>query len=180
MGLPDKRTKYLRLCPMRTPTMQWNEFTIRETTPADLDIVLDHRRNMFADMGYQDEAVLDAMLLTSRPFFAERLQEGRYRGWLVEDSSHQIVAGGGIIIFDYHSSARDPSPKRPMIVNMYTRPSYRRRGIARKLMGLMIEWCRREGFGMVLLHASKDGRPLYEQLGFKPTNEMRLMLRPET
>ena len=30
---------------------------------------------------------------------------------------------------------------------------------------------------IVTLHASKFGRPLYEQHGFQPTNEM--MLRPE-
>ena len=41
----------------------------------------------------------------------------------------------------------------------------------------MIDWCRREGFAFVSLHASKDGRHLYDGLGFKPTNEMRLNLR---
>jgi GNAT superfamily N-acetyltransferase len=60
---------------------------------------------------------------------------------------------------------------------MYTEPAYRRKGIARELMKRMIDWCRQEGFGTVLLHASKDGRSLYESLGFTPTNEMRLMLR---
>jgi hypothetical protein len=29
---------------------------------------------------------------------------------------------------------------------------------------------------MVSLHASDFGRPLYESLGFRPTNEMRLKL----
>jgi hypothetical protein len=31
------------------------------------------------------------------------------------------------------------------------------------------------GVESLVLHASKDGRPLYEQLGFKATNEMRLV-----
>jgi len=30
----------------------------------------------------------------------------------------------------------------------------------------------------VSLHASDDGRKLYEELGFQPTNEMRLELNP--
>lgn len=64
-----------------------------------------------------------------------------------------------------------------MVVNVYTDPSHRRQGIARKLMEVIIDWCRSEGFGSVLLHASDEGRPLYESLGFTPTNEMRLMLR---
>ena len=161
----------------KSTPLQRGGFTIREATVADLDLVLHHRRSMFFDMGYRDEAVLSAMLSTSRPFFSERLADGRYRAWFVESPSGDVVAGGGLIIFDYHSSPRDPHPRKPVIVNMYTNPAYRRKGFARTLMETMIAWCRTQGFGSILLHASKDGRPLYEQLGFEPTNEMRLMLR---
>jgi len=44
-------------------------------------------------------------------------------------------------------------------------------------METIVEWCRGEGFGYVSLHASKDGRLLYETMGFQPTNEMRLYLK---
>lgn len=44
-------------------------------------------------------------------------------------------------------------------------------------MQTMIDWCRHEGFTHVSLHASADGRSLYESLGFEPSNEMRLNLR---
>jgi GNAT superfamily N-acetyltransferase len=53
----------------------------------------------------------------------------------------------------------------------------RRRGVARQLMLTMIDWCRTQGFVQVDLHASKQGKPLYESLGFQPTTEMRLKLR---
>jgi GNAT superfamily N-acetyltransferase len=79
------------------------------------------------------------------------------------------------MIFDYHSSPRDPLPQRAVVVNMYTDPPFRRQGIARRLMDIMIDRCRREGFGSAELHASDDRRPLYEKLGFRQTNEMRLM-----
>ena len=64
-----------------------------------------------------------------------------------------------------------------MIVNVYTEPAYRRRGLARRLMIAMLDWLRQQGYGTVSLHASDYGRPLYESLGFKVTNEMRLQLR---
>jgi GNAT superfamily N-acetyltransferase len=153
------------------------QVSIREGTLADLETILHHRRMMFYDMGNRDEAALSAMLATSRPIFANRLRDGTYCAWLAEDASKHVVAGGGIMIFDYHSSPRDPFPKRAMIVNMYTDPAFRRQGIARRLMEIMIDWCRKGGFGSVWLHASDDGRPLYEKLGFRQTNEMRLMLR---
>jgi predicted GNAT family acetyltransferase len=64
-----------------------------------------------------------------------------------------------------------------MIVNVYTEPDHRRRGLARRLMVTMLDWLRQEGYGTVSLHASDYGRALYESLGFRATNEMRLQLK---
>ncbi|HXX64798.1 MAG TPA: GNAT family N-acetyltransferase [Bacteroidota bacterium] len=155
----------------------WNGFTIREGNLEDLDTILTHRRNMFVDIGYRDDLVLDVVDSNARPFFRERIADGRYRAWLVETQGGEVVAGGGIMIFDHVASPRDPHTQRAHIVNVYTEPTYRRRGFARKLMEIMVQWCKDQGFGSVTLYASKDGRPLYETMGFKPTNEMRLMLR---
>jgi GNAT superfamily N-acetyltransferase len=156
--------------------MTERSLTIREATAGDVDVVMHHRRSMFADMGNRDPTALDAMDASSRPIFARALADGSYRGWLVEDAGGRVVAGGGIIRLPYHSSPRDPDPRRAWIVNMYTEPEYRRQGLARRLMEAMIEWCRGQRMANVFLHASDEGRPLYEALGFTPTNEMRLPL----
>jgi GNAT superfamily N-acetyltransferase len=161
----------------QTTTSFLSQLTIREGTLADLDIIMHHRWSMYLDMGYRDESALADMIMSSRLFFAERLANGTYRAWLVENAAREVVAGGGLFIYDYHPSVSDRRPKRPLIANMYTEPPYRRKGIARRLMETMIGWCREQGFGSVVLHASADGKPLYESLGFKQTNEMRLMLR---
>ncbi len=153
------------------------DITIRTATPADIKILMHHRRRMFFEMGYTDEAVLSAMAAASEPFFLNGLANGSFHAWLAENASHQAIAGGGVIVFDYPPSARDSSLQRPIIVNVYTEPGYRRRGIARKLMELMIKWCRTQNFGSIMLHASDEGRLLYESLGFQQTNEMRLMLQ---
>lgn len=43
--------------------------TIRGATPAGLDVVMRHRRSMFADMGDRERAALDAMDASSRPLY---------------------------------------------------------------------------------------------------------------
>ena len=80
-----------------------------------------------------------------------------------------------ITLWPSHPS--DPQPRRATILNLYTEIDYRRQGLAKRLMRMMIEWCRREGFAWVSLHASEEGKRLYVALGFKPTNEMRLTLK---
>ena len=61
-----------------------------------------------------------------------------------------------------------------MILNLYTEPEFRRRGIARQIMLTILSWVKDHGLRAVNLHASAAGRPLYEKLGFEATNEMRL------
>jgi GNAT superfamily N-acetyltransferase len=45
-------------------------------------------------------------------------------------------------------------------------------GLARRLMTTVIDWSRLNGVDRLILHASTDGRPLYESLGFDQTTEM--------
>jgi GNAT superfamily N-acetyltransferase len=81
------------------------------------------------------------------------------------------------VISAWPGGPKEFRPKRAMILNVFVDEEYRRRGIARALMEQTIAWCREDGFAFVGLHASDKGRPLYESMGFKPTNEMRLSLK---
>lgn len=150
---------------------------LREATPADLAVIMRHRRRMFEDMGHRDPTALDAMERVSEPVIRRGLETGLYRGWLARAPGREVVAGGGVLLVEFPCQPGDPSPRRAWILNVYTEPPYRRRGLARRLMEVAIAWCREQGLGSVYLHASEEGRPLYEALDFAPTNEMRLDLR---
>ncbi len=156
--------------------MRENDTLIREATVADLATIMHHRRGMFFDMGFSDEVALEAMEATSAPFLAAGLEDGSYRGWLVEREG-RVVAGGGLVIAGHPSAPNNPMPKRAWILSVYTEPEHRRRGYAKAVIEAIVAWCRSEGYAWVSLHASEAGRRLYETLGFKPTNEMRLLLR---
>lgn len=153
------------------------EIKIRRACAEDLKHILHHRLAMFEEMGFRDRAVLDQVEAVSRDYFAEALRAGRYVGWMAEDSNGKVIGGGGIVVADWPGNPRENHPKRTWILNMYTEPRARRRGVAKTLLQAMIEWCRAEGYGSVSLHASEAGRPLYESIGFEPTNEMRLELK---
>ena len=154
-----------------------SSFTIRSATADDIPLILRHRRMMWWDMGRRDEEALDLADQAARDYFSEAIPSGMYRGFLAVDEAGQVIGGGGIVISPWPSILDQRQPKRAMILNVYVEPSYRRRGVARKLMETLLQWCRENGFVNVALHASEEGRKLYEQLGFKPTNEMKLDLK---
>ena len=152
-------------------------YEIRPAAVRDLDAVLHHRRRMFEDMGYADPEALDAMIAVSAPLLAQGLEDGSYHGWLAESADGAIVAGGGVAIFKFLPHVQDPRPQRAWIVNLFTEREHRRQGLARRLMQAIVDWCRIEGLRIVFLHASEDGRALYESMGFEMNNEMRLALK---
>jgi GNAT superfamily N-acetyltransferase len=152
-------------------------FTIRPANTDDIGTLVRHRRMMWWDMGRQDENALKMVDLAAREYFSAAIPDGSYRGFVaVDDNNGEIVGGGGIVISKWPGSLGQCAPLRAMILNVYVERDYRRRGIARTLMQTMIAWCREQQFAYVGLHASDEGRPLYESLGFRPTNEMRLDL----
>jgi GNAT superfamily N-acetyltransferase len=153
------------------------EISIREAISDDIPEILRQRRGMYQDMGYEDDAALGKMISVCEPYLAQALGQHSFRGWLAF-SEARIVGGGGIILSPWLSHPYDLQCRRATILNVYVYPQYRRGGIGRRLMETMIEWCRAERFAAVYLHASKDGRQLYESLDFEPTTEMQLKLQP--
>jgi GNAT superfamily N-acetyltransferase len=155
-----------------------NDFRIRPASVDDIPVLIRHRRMMWWDMGRRDERALVLMEQAVSEYFPTAITGASYVGFLAVNGNNEVVGGGGIVVSAWPGSLGQREPRRAMILNMYVEREYRRRGIARALMEKMIGWCREKGFVSVGLHASDEGRPLYEQLGFEPTNEMHLKLNP--
>ena len=152
-----------------------SELTIRPATADEIPVLLRQREGMYRDMGYTDEAAIAAMIATSKVYLEKAMREGSFHAWLAI-LNQRPIAGSGLIINPWLSHPYDQQCRQATILNVYTDPQFRRQGIARLLMNTIIDWCREQGFAHVSLHSSKDGRPLYESLGFEPTSEMRLKL----
>jgi len=149
-------------------------FHIERAGPEHVETITEHRRAMFSDMGHRDTAALDEMSAAFRPWVAERLRSGEYLAW-VAVAEGSIAAGAGLWLMDWPPHLIGRGSRRGNILNVYTRPEYRRLGMARALVETAVGWCRANRIGCVILHASADGRALYESLGFRATNEMRLL-----
>jgi GNAT superfamily N-acetyltransferase len=153
-----------------------SELSIRPATAADAATLARHRVAMFRDMRAvrpDDEA---ALLAASQRYLERALVSGEYLGWLAL-SGREVAGGAGV--------QRRPLLPRPgrggagiaegvegLVLNVYVEPAFRRRGIARMLMEHIITWAPGAAIARLSLHASDEGRALYEALGFTPTNEM--------
>jgi len=150
------------------------ELPIRAAQAADIEIICEHRRAMFLDMGHTGR-ILDPMIAAFRPWLKQRLESGEYRGWLAGNGG-EVIAGAGLWLMPWPPHLVAPDQPRANILNVYTKPEWRGRGVARQLMETILNWCAAQGIRAVILHASDAGKPLYRSMGFEPTNEMRLIL----
>ena len=70
-----------------------------------------------------------------------------------------------------------PTGKRAHLMNVYTRSSHRRQGIARRMVEMLIDETWARGATEISLDATKMGRPLYESLGFVNSTECMVLTR---
>lgn len=160
-------------------------FNVRFATTADLEVISHHRARMFADMGNFPSEMFDSFRAQSLEALRGMFAEGKYFGWVAtpRDEGEKIVAGAGVQLRelpprpqpDAHGKIDIVEGRQAVLVNVYTEPEFRRRGLATLLIKTAIEWTRKQGIESVVLHASDKGRAVYERLGFIATNEMRLL-----
>ncbi|MBS1815005.1 MAG: GNAT family N-acetyltransferase [Acidobacteria bacterium] len=145
--------------------------SIRLATPEDTALITQHRIQMFQDNGFTPACTWEEMAKEFAAWLEPRLRDDSYVGWIVEDSG-QPIASGGLWLMDFPPHWTSPVPKRGYLLNFYTVPAARGRGIAKELVELAKKESVRRGVKTVTLHASKFGRPVYEKLGFTANNEM--------
>jgi len=154
------------------------DYRIRPAELADVPVIAHHRAAMWRDISGLSPEEYAALRQACEEWTRGLFQKGEYAGWVVEQGG-TAVAGGGLLIREHGPYSGRYSPGRwAHIVNVYTEPAHRRRGLARLVMQTILAWCAEQEFADVTLTASDEGRPLYESLGFAPTNDMRLMRRP--
>lgn len=147
-------------------------FKIREATLRDLPLLVEHRHRMFEEMISPTEAEF-------------RLHDEAYRAWakdmmgrkllhvyIVETSDGRPAASGGVWLREMQPSPGHPHGMVPYVLSVYTRPEFRRKGLASMIMGEAMEWGRKNGYYKMVLHASLTGRKVYSKLGWKRTWEM--------
>lgn len=142
-------------------------------TGEDAELIAEHRRKMFAEMGDSSQEQLQAMKESFVPWVRKELAEDRYLGWIVSDGE-KVVAGAGVWLMDFLPHWRDLTPQRAYLTNFYVAPEARGRGLADSLVKKAVEAAQRRGIKVLILHASSAGRPIYERNGFKASNEMIL------
>jgi GNAT superfamily N-acetyltransferase len=159
--------------------MNHDMFRIRRATEQDADIIAWHRARMFQDMGELSGDAFELLRTKALARLWAWLQSGDYVGWLAScaNKPESVIAGAGIqlqsILPRPLGGSKVGEGRQGIIINVFTEPEWRRQGVAGMLMKEIIDWSKKEQLDRLILHASEEGRAIYERLGFVASNEMR-------
>jgi ribosomal protein S18 acetylase RimI-like enzyme len=145
---------------------------IRNARPEDAPVIAEQRTRMFLEMGRVTEAGVPQLLRVSTSYLSEALANETYRGWLMESADGKIIGGAGLLLRPLMPRPDAMSGPEAVVLNVYVEPEFRRQGVARALMQALLHWCRTQDIPRIVLHATPNGQPLYESLGFKLRGEM--------
>ena len=140
----------------------------------DIDLLMSSRLEMLRIVNdlpdsyeYSDEIISE-----SRDYFLN----GDQTTVLALDGG-QVVGCASMSYMRIMPTFSHPTGKRAHLMNVYTRSEYRRQGIARNMVLMLIDETWKRGATEISLDATVMGRPLYESLGFVNSTECMVLTR---
>ena len=151
------------------------DLTFRKATVDDIDLLTKTRIEVLrAANRLPDDTDMGDVEKQSRLYYEKALRDGTHTACLVFDRDRWVGAGG-ISYYQVMPTYHNPSGNKAYIMNMYTHPEYRRRGIAFRMLDLLVGDARSKQIAFISLEATAMGRPLYEKYGFVPMDDEMIL-----
>lgn len=136
--------------------------TYRKLAEDDLATFISMRITQLREEGATEDIDLVPAL---EDYYHRHMADGTFVSWLALDGE-KIVGTSGMSLVEKPPYFSCPSGRLGLLSSMYTDPGYRRLGIAKELLGRVVEEARRYGCGSVWITASDMGVLLYTDFGF--------------
>ncbi len=140
----------------------------------DLERLMSSRMEMLRVVNGLDHVYIfgDELMEHSRAYF----ENGDHATVLAMDGDR--VVGCATICYIYMMPTfSHPTGKRAHLMNVYTLGEWRRHGIAREMVSMLISQAWENGATEISLDATEEGRFLYEKLGFRASGEAMVLTR---
>lgn len=150
----------------------------RRATVADVEVLVDYRIRFLNELyNHPNDAETDVVRRSLRKYFAEALAADVFVAWLTECNG-RVIGTSGMVVWEFPARyGGTESGRAGCILNMYTVPEARRKGVCTQLLKRLIDEARAKGLKYLHLHASKDGIRIYRKAGFVEPDQAELGLR---
>lgn len=139
---------------------------LRKATVDDVDLLIKIRLDSLkAERGSLAPNEEQAICQQLQEYFPRHITDGQCVAMIAEIDG-ELACAACLVIMERPASPSFITGKTGTLMSLYTYPQYRRKGLATKVVELLIEKARQAGLPLVELFATKEGKPLYEKMGF--------------
>jgi len=149
--------------------------TYRKAFLSDAEKLAEIRSNLLIELNHilseADRIIVEQITLK---YFKKAFYDNTFVSWIALDNE-EIIATSGLSFSIVPPLLQIPDGKVAYIMNMFTFPSYRNRGIGTELLNRIVEEAKQLGYKKITLNASEMGKPLYEKYGFKDVHNAMVL-----
>jgi len=130
---------------------------------SDIGRFIELRKAQLAEEGANTEADITDNLFA---YYEKHFNDGTFVSWIATVDG-EIVATSGMSFVEPPPHYGNPSGRIGVLSSMYTVEAYRRKGVAKKLLGYVVNEAREYGCAVVQITAAHKGTFLYQDFGFR-------------
>lgn len=154
---------------------------LRRIELTDVPLLVDYRLKYLIEL--QGEQVVQNTETTREGlenYFRNAIKQNRFFAFAAETDG-VVVSFGGMVVKEIPGDFSCSTYLEGDILNMYTVPAARRKGISQLILNALLKEAVTLGISKVALHTSKDGEHLYRKNGFaEPVYPyLELVIKPE-
>ncbi|MGL4598217.1 MAG: GNAT family N-acetyltransferase [Bacteroidia bacterium] len=141
--------------------------TLHQVGIADIAVLVEMRIAFALELsGPQPNEAIDALRKQLTGFFSEAIPNQISVSFIARFDG-EVAGIGTVQIRQQPGNFKNPSGKWGYVMNMYTIPAFRRKGICKAILLTLLDEAKRMGVTAFELHATKEGEYVYAQNGFK-------------
>ena len=141
----------------------------RKATIKDIDKLIEIRIEMRNQREYSANIDSEQFYFNTIEYYKKHILDQSFISWIALDNE-KIIATSGVCFYSVPPTYTNMTGLVAYVMNMYTKPEYRLKGIAGTLLDYLLEETKLRKCEKVTLNTSQMGRHLYEKYGFKDVN----------
>jgi GNAT superfamily N-acetyltransferase len=157
-----------------------DKINYRRANISDIEFLVDYRVRFLNELyNHPEDDETEILRKTLRQYFSEAIPSNNFIAWLAEYSG-KIIGTSGMVMWRMPARYEGlESGRLGYILNLYTVPEARRKGICTRLLNELIKEAKSLGLKYLHLHSSEEGRNIYRKAGFVEPDQIELILRLE-
>ncbi len=148
------------------PTITYHKATVN-----DVSVLVDNRILFATELGgEQPQEVITALRAQMTDYFTRAVDNDSCIS-IIAKCDGELAGIGSVHLREVPGNFKNPTGKWGYIMNMYTLPQHRRKGVCKGILNVLVEEGQKTGVTAFELHATKEGELVYKNNGFEIHSE---------